>query len=130
MMPNTSKFKSYKKCVFFLVISFLLFNGQSLLIAQSPLIADGQTRTITFNNNDKVQEYKLPSYISSGRIYFETFGADGGKKIGNGGNTRAKGGQGAQIGAWFEIGNGNKQIPPEATILFIPGEHGVKSKFL
>lgn len=124
MIPNTSKFKSYKKCVFFLVISFLLFNGQSRLIAQLPLTADGQTHTITFNNNDKVQEYKLPSHITSGRIYFETFGADGGKKIGNGGNTRAKGGQGAQIGAWFEIGNGNKLIPPEATILFIPGEHG------
>ena len=128
MIPNIYDYQLSRGRILFLMMALLISCGQKQLIAQIPLIADGQTRTIHFDNDDKVQEYMLPSYVSSGRIFFETFGGDGGKKIGNGGNTRAKGGQGAQIGAWFEIGNGNGKIPPGATILFIPGEHGQNRK--
>ena len=64
--------------------------------------------------------------MTGGRIYLEGVGGDGGikKNYREGPDLRAEGGQGAIIGAWFEIGHGTNQIPPGATLLLIIGEKG------
>ncbi|MBX2874496.1 MAG: hypothetical protein KTR30_20405, partial [Saprospiraceae bacterium] len=107
------------------VLLIMLF-GVSEMYGQSTLIPDGQLHTLQYNPNDKVQELKIPADFTKGRIYLEAYGADGGikKNRREGPGQRAKGGQGARIGAWFEIGYAADQIPPGATILFIIGEKG------
>ncbi|MBX2876832.1 MAG: T9SS type A sorting domain-containing protein [Saprospiraceae bacterium] len=118
-----------KMAIFRQLIQLLLFfclPGILSLDAQTALISDGELHTVNFNVNDKVQEFKIPDDLTSGRVYFEAYGGDGGRKknSADGNGVRAKGGQGAKIGAWFEIGTEAGEIPPGATVLFIIGEHG------
>ncbi len=106
--------------VYFVLLGLLLTN---IVDAQPNLTQDGQNHIINYNNNDRVQEYRIPSSLSSGLIYFEATGGDGGRKR-NGSLISGKGGQGARMGAWFEIGTGSNQIPPGSEIVFIIGERG------
>lgn len=109
-----------------LTLVALLFSNA--LAAQPSLTFDKEEHTINFDGNDLVQEFRLPPTLTSGLIYLEAVGGDGGrKKDPNTGNT-GKGGQGAVMGAWFEVGNGSNQIPPGSEILFIIGEHGQNIK--
>ncbi len=104
-----------------LIIIAAIYSGKT----QSNLIPDGNPHTVFYNGNNQVQEFKIPNDISQGRIYLETFGGDGGAKSNKDDDkVKAKGGQGAQMGAWFEIGTGANKIPPGATVLFIIGEKG------
>ncbi len=108
----------------------LLLISSSLGYAQPNLNANGEMHTLSYDPTNKVQEWKVPANITSGRIYLEVSGADGGikKNYGGGSGYRARGGEGATMGAWFEIGQANNQIPPGASILFIIGERG-ENKF-
>ncbi|MEL7122523.1 MAG: hypothetical protein AAFO07_23965, partial [Bacteroidota bacterium] len=112
----------------YLIYSISVFTLLSLFSipsvqAQTTLKADLIKYTVPFKDNDLVQEFKLPSNLQAGRIYLEATGADGGRKR-NGSLNSANGGQGAIMGAWFEIGDDPGKIPPGAEILFIIGQRG------
>ncbi len=114
-----------KKCTFYFttyifLLSFLVPNS---IAAQPFLTYDAQNHTINYKDNDRVQEFRIPTSLSSGLIYFEATGGDGGRKR-NGSTISGKGGQGARMGAWFEIGTGSNQIPPGSEVIFIVGQRG------
>ncbi len=115
MKKHTSYIMAY-----FVLLGLLL---SSIVAAQPDLTYDLQFHTINYKDNDRVQEFRIPTTLSSGLIYFEATGGDGGRKR-NGSLISAKGGQGARMGAWFEIGTGSNQIPPGSEVIFIVGQRG------
>ncbi len=108
-----------------LMTSLIIITGFLSSLAQNNLNPSYQLHTIEYDDNKKVQEFKLPSDIKDGRIYLSAYGGDGGARWNEDRDELlGGGGQGAQIGAWFEIGTGPNKIPPGATILLILGERG------
>ncbi|MEL7119211.1 MAG: hypothetical protein AAFO07_07220, partial [Bacteroidota bacterium] len=108
-----------------LLVILMTLTGFLAIHAQTNLNMNGDPHKVDYNDNNRVQEFKLPNDITHGRIYLEAIGADGGvRRNKDGDQVLAQGGQGAVMGAWFEIGKGSGKIPPGSTILFIIGERG------
>ena len=102
-----------------ITLSLLLgFFFMSLSWAQSYLNLNDQTQRI--NATGSYQDFKIPSNKSY--LYLEGRGGDGGSRLSA--NYSAGGGEGANIGAIFPIGNGANQLAPNGIIRFVAGKSG------
>ena len=100
---------------------FLIQAGQ----AQDYLKTTGQKVTLVYeNDNDTTalhyQDFILPTYSTKTVLYVKAKGGDGG--AGNANNQ--KGGGGALVSSFIQIGDGDHAIPLGSTLRFIAGRRG------
>lgn len=108
-------------------LNLVMYDGSGQVVWETdtslPEISSDELQTLT-GDIEEARDYLIPRYSSIKTLLLRAEGADGGMRhIKDFGNTRfkVKGGEGATIQAMFQIGTGDRMIPPGSILRFIVG---------